>query len=958
MAEALTIALILEARDNASEWIDRVRENVEKLAQRAEEASKEVSDSADQMSASLEKTDAASTSAAESMDRESVASTEAAASMRDTAMASDEATVATDKQAESTTVLGDKSEESAGKMGLMSKASSALGLALVGVAVVATKMAIDFQNSTATLAGQAGISTAAANKIGQAFLAAGGQTTFTANEMMTAFSPVAGEFVNMYGHALNAAGSMKVMNAAMTLAEAGGGDLTTTTKALADAMMVFHLKVGQAASAANTMFNTSRLLGVSTDSLGQSLQRLEPRIAGSGMSLSQTSAFMIELSKVAGGGRQAMRIAGQSIQSLVSPSTTAQKTLGELGITLTNSKGKFIGMTSAIAQIHDALAKLPGTTKDVSALQKMYRLQTEETTLALGPQNKAIKSQITALSSQITALGGSTKALSNSSVMQAIFGKSAGLMANIVAGGVPMFNKATAAVTKQGEASKAAAEKQATFEGELKKLKSAAESIFIELGQKLLPVLTKMAKDTVSIVNHIITWVEHNKTLATVLAVVAVAILVVVEALKAWAAVQKLLDVLELTSGLGLIVLAIAAVVAALVVAIVYWKDIKRWAVDAWHGIEDAWDVVSSWFDTNVIEPVVGFFRELWTGVSTAASAAWTDITGVWTAVSTWFDTNVIEPVVGFFMTLWNDVYNFADASWGLVKAVWNLVGTWFNTNVVTPVSRFFSGLWHGISDAASTAWHAIVTVWDAVASWFNTNVIQPNEKVFGALWTALTTGFQDAWNAVLAVWNAVSSWFNTNVIQPVEKFFSSLWNDLVNGAKKAVGLIEAPFKAVGGFFSDIWNGITGGVKAVIHGISGATQTVKGLTKAVNDTNSAMQNAAKSSSKLTSAKGLTNVHIRKFAEGGIVSSPTLGIVGEAGPEMVIPLSQLPDGATTGGVTPLPTSASGQGGGSTIVQVNLTMSGQVYGDINAALNAMGRQLATILVPGAGTRLTTR
>ncbi len=198
-------------------------------------------------------------------------------------------------------------------MDLMSKASMAVGLAVVAVGVVAAKMAIDFQNSTATLAGQAGITVTAANKIGNAFLAAGGQTTFTSSQMMTAFAPIAGEFVNMYGHALNAAQSLQVMDAAMTLAEAGGGDLTTTTKALADAMMVFHLKVGEAASAANTMFNTSRLLGVSTDSLGQSLQRLEPRIAGSGMSLAQTSAFMIELSKTAGGGRQAMWIAGQSI---------------------------------------------------------------------------------------------------------------------------------------------------------------------------------------------------------------------------------------------------------------------------------------------------------------------------------------------------------------------------------------------------------------------------------------------------------------------------------------------------------------------------------------------------------------------------------------------------------------------------------------------------------------------
>ncbi len=35
-----------------------------------------------------------------------------------------------------------------------------------------------------------------------------------------------------------------------------------------------------------------------------------------------------------------------------------------------------------------------------------------------------------------------------------------------------------------------------------------------------------------------------------------------------------------------------------------------------------------------------------------------------------------------------------------------------------------------------------------------------------------------------------------------------------------------------------------------------------------------------------------------------------------------------------------------------------MQGAVYGDINEALNATGRQLATVLLPAAGTRLSAR
>jgi hypothetical protein len=96
-----------------------------------------------------------------------------------------------------------------------------------------------------------------------------------------------------------------------------------------------------------------------------------------------------------------------------------------------------------------------------------------------------------------------------------------------------------------------------------------------------------------------------------------------------------------------------------------------------------------------------------------------------------------------------------------------------------------------------------------------------------------------------------------------------------------------------------------------------------------------------------------------LASGGIVTSPTLAVVGEAGPEMVLPLSNLPGGAAslTGGVSPLPSlSGSGSGGGQTIV-VNVTMAGQVYGSLDAMANALGRQLATVTLPQAGTRIKT-
>lgn len=908
MAEALTIALILEARDNASEWIDRVRANVDKLKVQAEEASKAVASSADEMTASLERTDAASTSAADGMDREALATDRATAATRDQALAADETTAATDRNTEATLESSKATEEATAKSDLFTKATNAIGLAMIGVGVVAAKLAITFQSETASLASHAGISTAAANKIGNAFLSTGGKVTFSANQMMTAFSPVAGEFVNMTGHALNVKQSMTFMNAAMQLAEASGGDLTITTKALADAMMVFHLKVNQAASAGNMMWNTSRLLGVSTDSLAQSLARLEPRIAGSGMSLAQVTGFMVELSKSAGGGRQAMRIAGQAIQQLVAPSSTAQKSLAELGVTLTTSSGKFIGVTAAIAKIHAALARLPGVTKDVVAMQKAYRLQTQLSTLGLQPQTKALKSQESVLSTQISALNQSTKSLSKNSMMQALFGRQAGLMTSIVLGGVPTFDKYIKSVTKSGEVASAASKQDATFHGMLEKLKSAAEDLFIKLGQKLLPVLVKLAEKTLTITNHIIDWVEHNQTLAKVIGGVVIGVLALIKvialvraATEAWLVVQSALDVAMDANPIGVVIVAILALAAAATYLTIHWRQVGEVFVAVWHGIEDLLNGASSFILNHVTIPIMHAFGAAWTSISNAAAT-----------------------------------------SWHAVERVWNVAASWFNAHVVQPVERFFSALWNAVSNAAATAWHAILAVWDAVASWFTAHVIQPIERIFGATWTNISNAAGNAWQAIVTTWDAVSSWFNTHIIKPIEGLFSAMWNKLTLGASSAVATVKS-----------LWGDITGFVGGVVKNVGQSLGVISRQAATVTKSVTAVQ------------KSVPSIHQRKIfglADGGLVTSPTLAVVGEAGPEMVIPLSSLPGGSGAiggSGVSALPvSSAGGSGGGSTVIQISLTMSGQVYGDINHALNAMGRQLATVLVPGSGTRLTTR
>lgn len=209
-----------------------------------------------------------------------------------------------------------------------------------------------------------------------------------------------------------------------------------------------------------------------------------------------------------------------------------------------------------------------------------------------------------------------------------------------------------------------------------------------------------------------------------------------------------------------------------------------------------AWTTVSTWFDSNVIQPVSGFFSGLWDGVGKGAQDVWVIVSAAWTSAGTWFDTNVIQPVGSFFSGLKTKVSGFFVILWSDVKGVWNGAAVWFDNNVVIPVTGFFSGLWSDVSGFFVGLWDDVKGVWDTAATWFDDNVATPVSDAFET------------------VTNAVSG------------FFSDMWTGIKNGAASAVNWV------IGGIESAI-NGIIGGVNWFIgkfNGIGEWASNVTGMT--------------------------------------------------------------------------------------------------------------------------------
>lgn len=230
-----------------------------------------------------------------------------------------------------------------------------------------------------------------------------------------------------------------------------------------------------------------------------------------------------------------------------------------------------------------------------------------------------------------------------------------------------------------------------------------------------------------------------------------------------------------LTSPIGLVVLAIAAVIGTIVLLAKNWETIKQIASNVWEGIKTTWSRVSTWFYTTVILPLQLLFTAIWLRVSSSASTAWKAIVNTFTGALKWFNTTVITPVTNTFSTLWNGVKNFASGAWTGMKNVFAGVQAWFKTNVSDKISGVFSSLWNGVKTTASNAWNGLLGIFTSGGKIFD-GIVGSVSSVFKSIVNSLIGGV----NTVIATpFNVINSLLNglrsTNIfgIKPFEKMWS-----------------------------------------------------------------------------------------------------------------------------------------------------------------------------------------
>ena len=170
-----------------------------------------------------------------------------------------------------------------------------------------------------------------------------------------------------------------------------------------------------------------------------------------------------------------------------------------------------------------------------------------------------------------------------------------------------------------------------------------------------------------------------------------------------------------------------------------------------------------------------------------------------------------------------------------LVEGIVNAIGSFFGP-IGEAIGNFFSGVWEGVVAGAQAVWEGIQAVFSGIAEWFG-NI------------------FRNAWAAVKAVFETGGKIFS-GIVEGIIATFKTVVNGIISGINTVVAI---PFNAINGFLN------------ILKSID-----ILGF-------------------KPFDWVGTIAVpQIPLLAQGGYASGATGAVIGEAGAEVVLPLSQNTD----------------------------------------------------------------
>lgn len=317
-------------------------------------------------------------------------------------------------------------------------------------------------------------------------------------------------------------------------------------------------------------------------------------------------------------------------------------------------------------------------------------------------------------------------------------------------------------------------------------------------------------------------WVKVGEAIAKIIAVivgVVAAVKTVIAVVRTVTSVVKGVSAVIsfVSSPVGLVILAIMALIAVGILLYKNWDKIKAFAIRIWTAIKD--------FFVNIFTSIGNFFTSIWEGIST------------------------------FFSSVWNGIKETVS---GAVSAVWETISTVFST------------IWEFISGVATNIWTSITTAF--------TNILSGITGTIGNIKDSIVTGFTAAIDWIKALPAQAVQWGKdiiNSIVDGIKSAVSKVGEAVSGVASKIEGFLgfsepdEGPLSDFHTYMPDMIDLMTKGISAGKAKVRDALGALTGDMSIMAQANVASPTTARTAmgSNSVSKSVVQNVNINNKFEG-------------------------------------------------------------------------------------------
>ena len=308
-----------------------------------------------------------------------------------------------------------------------------------------------------------------------------------------------------------------------------------------------------------------------------------------------------------------------------------------------------------------------------------------------------------------------------------------------------------------------------------------------------------------------------------------------------------------------------------------FFSNVGKWFGGVGKSIGDGAAAIGKWFSG-----LVKGFRKGWksfTKFATKLLKTFGKIVLISMALPVGIAVTLMKPLVGPLKKIINDLTKWVKSVWAPVQKAWtntwNAIAKWFS-GILNSITKTWNSTMSAIGNTLSKSMDAISGAWsrswNGIANFF-TDVWHKMVRTFEPIIKSIQRIVSDTVGAIAGTWNKM--W------NGIADFFGGIWNKMVrtgdDGIKSVHNVFSPVLDAISSVFSNTWRGITDGFGAMWNDMmSWAKVGINGVIGIINNGIGAINSVI---GMFGGSRGLSR--IPKFANGTKGAPKGLAVVNDA-----------------------------------------------------------------------------